>query len=51
MSAKEMDDSKVLSMRIPAELQKKLAVDGKRRGLTVSAYVRTMLFEKYLDAE
>ena len=34
------------TMRIPMELKKKAEEKAKERGLTLSAYIRLMLFEK-----
>lgn len=47
MSKKINDDSKILSVRVPAEMRTKIKATAALIGLTPSVYVRQMLFERF----
>lgn len=47
MSHKLNDDSKVLSVRVPAAIREEIKTAATLKGLTPSVYVRQMIFERF----
>ena len=47
MTVKLIEDSRVLSIRVPATIQAEIKLEAAKKGLTPSVYVRTMLYAKF----
>ena len=51
MTAKLNENSKVLSVRVSSEMKECIKVAAGQRGLTPCVYVRTLLYDKFSDAQ